>query len=157
MYTVFSQPVLKLYQVSLCSKATVFYIAATILTFVPPLLIAFRSQGFWQKIDTYQEQPDVHFQHELVILIEASDPDKSFGWSTMANLNQLLGERLATPSIKSRETDWNRDGKLDYIDLEIEIATEEPVYGVQVYLLFDVRLYVIFSLLATFTRTPPKN
>ena len=33
------------YKATVFSKATVFYILATLLTFVPPLLIAFRSQG----------------------------------------------------------------------------------------------------------------
>ena len=45
---------------------------------------------------------------------------------------------------QSTETDWNRDGKLDNIDLRIEVPlnANEIIYGINLYLLFDVRLYV---------------
>ena len=47
-------------------------------------------------------------------------------------------------SYQSTETDWNRDGKLDYIDMKFEIPLndQEIVYGLNLFLLFDVRLYV---------------
>ena len=95
MYTVFTYPVSTTYKSTLCSKVTVFFIVITALSYVLPLLIAYRSQGFWQKVDTYEEQPDVHFEHEIIVLLETADPDQSFGWSTMANFNALLDERLA--------------------------------------------------------------
>ena len=58
---------------------------------------------------------------------------------TSSNLN-----RLRTPTIKSTETDWNRDGKLDWVDMTIEMPADDhqAIYGVQVYLLFDVKLFV---------------
>lgn len=144
MYTIFSYPIKTKYKNSFCSKATFFYLVTSVLTFIPPLLIAYRSQGFWQKTDTYQEQPDVHFEHELIVLMETADPEKNYGWSTMSNFNQLLDEKVQVPTLKSTETDWNRDGKLDYVDLTIEMPTfdNQPVYGVQLYLLFDVKFYV---------------
>ena len=64
----------------------------------------------------------------------------------MSNLNSFLGggNRIRTPLIKSTETDWNRDGILDYIDFEIEMPLQdhEIIYGVQLYMLFDFKLYV---------------
>jgi hypothetical protein len=45
MYTVFSHPASYGYKTTLCSKVTVFYAVTTILTFIAPLLIAYRSQG----------------------------------------------------------------------------------------------------------------
>ena len=95
MYTVFTYPVSTTYKSTLCSKVTVFFIVISALSYVLPLLIAYRSQGFWQKVDTYEEQPDVHFEHEIIVLLETADPDQSFGWSTMANFNALLDDRLA--------------------------------------------------------------
>ena len=82
----------------------------------------------------------------MIVLFETADPDQSFGWSTMSNFNALLDDRLRTPTIKSTETDWNRDGKLDYIDLNIEVPLKEKetIYGINLYLAFDVRLYVSF-------------
>lgn len=175
MYTFFSHPTEISYKASFCSKIGVFYLITTILTFIPPLLITYRSQGtyfkldfwileplrhysirfvylcrftlgFWQKIDSYEEQPDIHFEHDLIVLLETSDPDETISWSTMSNLNSFLGggNRIRTPLIKSTETDWNRDGILDYIDFEIEMPLQdhEIIYGVQLYMLFDFKLYV---------------
>ena len=45
MYTFFSHPLQTSYKGAICSKIGVFYAATTILTFIPPLLIAYRSQG----------------------------------------------------------------------------------------------------------------
>ena len=47
--------------------------------------------------------------------------------------------------IKSTETDWNRDGVLDYIDFDIEMPLQdhEIIYGVQLHMLFDFKLYVL--------------
>ena len=57
-------------------------------------------QGFWQKIDTYDEQPDIHFEHEMVIQLETENPDKTISWSTMKNYNALLEDKIRMPSIQ---------------------------------------------------------
>ena len=45
MYTFFNRPLQISYKGALCSKIGVFYAATTLLTLIPPLLIAYRSQG----------------------------------------------------------------------------------------------------------------
>ncbi len=45
MYTVFTHATFTRYRAPFFSKATVFYALATALTFIPPLLITYRSQG----------------------------------------------------------------------------------------------------------------
>ena len=60
------------------------------------------SIGFWQKVDTYEEQPDVHFKHELVVILETDDPGKVIGWSTLNSFNQLLHDQVRVPLIKVR-------------------------------------------------------
>lgn len=45
LYELFSQPVERGYRAGLCSKAALFLLLATALTFLPPLLVAFRSHG----------------------------------------------------------------------------------------------------------------
>ena len=59
-------------------------------------------------------------------------------------ISDFSTHRLRTPTIKSTETDWNRDGKLDWVDMTIEMPADDhqAIYGVQLYLLFDVKLYV---------------
>lgn len=58
--------------------------------------------GFWQRVDTYEEQPDIHFEHELLILLETADADNTFGWSTFPNFNALLDDKIRTPKIQVR-------------------------------------------------------
>ena len=121
MYTVFTHAVFRSYRADVFSKATVFYVAASLLTFVPPLLIAYRSQGnrqsicfnryfiltpffkhsgFWRRVDVYREQPDVHFKHDILVSMDTQDPDGFVGWSTYNNFNQIIGDRARVPLVK---------------------------------------------------------
>ena len=61
-------------------------------------------QGFWQKIETFEEQPDIHFEHDLIVQLETEDPDKTLSWSTMNNYNSLLENRIRTPTIQVRKS-----------------------------------------------------
>ena len=45
VYEVYSQPELRRYKTHVCSKATIVQIFCVLLTFIPPLLIAYRSEG----------------------------------------------------------------------------------------------------------------
>ncbi|XP_049720939.1 transmembrane protein 231 isoform X2 [Loxodonta africana] len=64
LYELFSHPAERSYRAGLCSKAALFLLLAAALTYVPPLLVAFRSHGFWLKRSSYEEQPTVRFQHQ---------------------------------------------------------------------------------------------
>ena len=61
-------------------------------------------EGFWQKIETFEEQPDIHFEHDLIVQLETEDPDKTLSWSTMNNYNSLLENRIRTPTIQVRKS-----------------------------------------------------
>lgn len=45
LYHLFSHPVERSYRAGLCSKAALFVLLTTALTYIPPLLVAFRSHG----------------------------------------------------------------------------------------------------------------
>lgn len=45
LYELFSHPIERGYRAGLCSKAAVFLLLAAALTYIPPLLVAFRSHG----------------------------------------------------------------------------------------------------------------
>lgn len=45
LYQLFSHPVERGYRAGLCSKAALFLLLTTALTYIPPLLVAFRSHG----------------------------------------------------------------------------------------------------------------
>ncbi|XP_075440038.1 transmembrane protein 231 [Ascaphus truei] len=143
MYEVYSHPALVRYRTSICSKATAFLLIVLALTYIPPLLVAFRSQGFWLKQSTYEEQPNVRFQYQ-VLLLAVSSPSGSFvAWSTFQGFNSLVGDRLRIPRVLAREEDRNKDGKMDelHFKLELPVQATEEVYGVQLILTFSYQLY----------------
>ena len=45
--------------------------------------------------------------------------------------------------LQSSETDWNRDGIKDYLDLEIKmpLTNRENVYGIKLMVFFDVKFH----------------
>ena len=56
--------------------------------------------GFWQKTDTYQEQPDVKFKHQILVILETLEAGKYVTWSTYQNYNQLQQKNLRVPLVK---------------------------------------------------------
>jgi transmembrane protein 231 len=57
--------------------------------------------GFWRKIDTYEEQPDVHFLHQLILILETDQPDHRIAWSTLPNFNHVFGgDATRVPTVK---------------------------------------------------------
>ena len=45
LYELYAHPVERGYRAGLCSKAALFLLLAAALTYIPPLLVAFRSHG----------------------------------------------------------------------------------------------------------------
>ena len=101
-----------------------------------------RSQGFWLRLATYDEQPEIHFRHELVLLARTSD-GAQLGWATAESVNNFLLENVRVPLVTSREEDLNRDGLLDNIKLHIKmpLAKSEEIVSINLMLLFDVKLH----------------
>uniref|UniRef100_H3CM39 Transmembrane protein 231 n=1 Tax=Tetraodon nigroviridis TaxID=99883 RepID=H3CM39_TETNG len=142
-YEVYSHPTLIRYQTSVCTKATLFLLVVLCLTYISPLLVAYRSQGFWIKRATYEEQPVVRFQYQTLLVAATSAGGDLVAWSTFPHLNHLLGSSLRIPAVSVREEDQNHDGKLDLLvlNLQLPIRPEEQVYGVQLLLTFSYQLF----------------
>uniref|UniRef100_A0A8C3VT14 Transmembrane protein 231 n=1 Tax=Catagonus wagneri TaxID=51154 RepID=A0A8C3VT14_9CETA len=147
LYELFSHPVERGYRAGLCSKAALFLLLASTLTYIPPLLVAFRSHGFWLKRSSYEEQPTVRFQHQ-VLLVALLGPEHANGgflaWSTFPAFNRLQGDHLRVPLVSTREEDRNQDGKMDvlHFKLELPLRPTEHVLGVQLILTFSYQLHV---------------
>jgi hypothetical protein len=54
-------------------------------------------------VDTYREQPDVHFSHQLLVQAETDADDVPVAWATFNGFNQMLGANVRVPVIKVRE------------------------------------------------------
>ncbi|XP_028304589.1 transmembrane protein 231 isoform X1 [Gouania willdenowi] len=142
-YEVFSHPALVRYRTGVCSKATLFLLVVLCLTYISPLLVAYRSQGFWIKRSTYEEQPVVRFQYETLLVAATGTRGDFVAWSTFPHLNNMLGSNLRIPAVSVREEDQNQDGKLDLLkfQLQLPLKAEEQVYSIQLLLTFNYQLF----------------
>ncbi|XP_040838288.1 transmembrane protein 231 [Ochotona curzoniae] len=144
LYHLFSHPVERGYRAGLCSKAALFLLLTAALTYIPPLLVAFRSHGFWLKRSSYEEQPTVRFQHQvLLVALLGPERDGFLAWSTFPAFNRLQGDHLRVPLVSTREEDRNQDGKMDvlHFSLELPLQATEHVLGVQLILTFSYQLH----------------
>ncbi|XP_008575437.1 PREDICTED: transmembrane protein 231 isoform X2 [Galeopterus variegatus] len=153
LYELFSHPTERGYRAGLCSKAALFLLLAAALTYIPPLLVAFRSHGFWLKRSSYEEQPTVRFQHQ-VLLVALLGPEQGefLAWSTFPAFNRLQGDHLRVPLVSTREEDRNQDGKMDmlHFKLELPLQSTEHVLGVQLILTFSYQLHSMAFLQSSF-------
>lgn len=142
LYEFYSHPYRKIYKASLCSKAALFQLVTFALTIVCPLLIAYRSQGFWLKINTYHETPSIRFKYDYLIYLQGDRPDSYLLWTSFPGLAQLEDAHLRVPVLRVHEPDQDRDGKADYLQLSASfpVAADERVQEVVVMLFFDYRL-----------------
>ncbi|XP_025895359.1 transmembrane protein 231 isoform X1 [Nothoprocta perdicaria] len=142
---VFSHPAFHTrYRAGLCSAAALALLFIGALTYVPPLLVAYRSHGFWLKQSTYLEQPTVRFRYEvLFVATTGPEPGSFLAWSTFPAFNRLQEERLRVPLLSTREEDKNQDGKMDqlHFKLELPLQSTEYVVGVQLILIFSYQLH----------------
>ncbi|XP_066493348.1 transmembrane protein 231 [Tiliqua scincoides] len=132
------------YRAGLCSLAALGLLLLAALTYLPPLLVAYRSHGFWLKRSSYTEQPRVRFQHEvLLVALLRDEGGASLAWSSFPACNRLLGARLRVPLLSAREEDTNQDGLMDRLNfcLELPLQSTEQVVGVQLLLTFTYQLH----------------
>uniref|UniRef100_A0A3B3I5G8 Transmembrane protein 231 n=2 Tax=Oryzias latipes TaxID=8090 RepID=A0A3B3I5G8_ORYLA len=143
-YEVYSHPAVIRYKTSVCTKATLFLVVVLCLTYIPPLLVAYRSQGFWLKRSTYEEQPVVRFQYQTLMVAATGTQGDYVAWSTFPHLNNMLGPNLRIPAVSVKEEDLNKDGKLDLLtfQLQLPLKNNEQVYSVQLLLTFSYQLFV---------------
>ncbi|XP_078805133.1 transmembrane protein 231 isoform X2 [Oryzias latipes] len=142
-YEVYSHPAVIRYKTSVCTKATLFLVVVLCLTYIPPLLVAYRSQGFWLKRSTYEEQPVVRFQYQTLMVAATGTQGDYVAWSTFPHLNNMLGPNLRIPAVSVKEEDLNKDGKLDLLtfQLQLPLKNNEQVYSVQLLLTFSYQLF----------------
>lgn len=136
VYEVFTQPVSYRYKTTLCSKATVVFVVSSMLVTILPLIVSYRSNGFWLKSDIYQEQPDVKFAHDYLVLLETSIPQNPIHCGAQLSFTNNFQRHCL---FKSHEEDSNHDGKIDFItvDVKVPLLHNESIYSVRLVLGLD--------------------
>jgi len=140
---IYSHAALYRYKSSICTKAALYILASLVLTFIPPLLIAYRSQGFWLTTNTYMEQPDIKFKKQAILIASKQQSGGYLAWSTYINFNSVLQNNLRIPMVRSTETDVNGDGKFDRLNFTVQLPllSSESITSLQMILVFDYKLY----------------
>ena len=133
-----------LFKAPLLSPANVVCILTWKLNVLIALLVVYRSGGLWIKSLSVFVKPDVHFQHDFMLVLDKTHPSPGkLVYSTFPDLNQMLSSsNFRIPRVSNYETDEDEDGKLDKLNIEIEmpLLPNEEVTGVVLVLLFDWRI-----------------
>nr|CAD7437698.1 unnamed protein product [Timema bartmani] len=105
--------------------------------------MAHEEEGFWIKSATYQEQPNIHFKHEYLLIVETDRIDSPVLCSTFRAFSKITNGINRCPMVKSREEDINQDGKFDELNIEIQVQLQQTdiALSVKLFLLFDYKLY----------------
>lgn len=102
LYQLFSQLVRVEYKARVFSRATAFAIICWVAKILLPLVVVYRSEGIWLKSDSYIEQPDVNFKHDMLLMVELLKPNqgKTLVWSTFPKFQAVLeGSSVRAPQI----------------------------------------------------------
>lgn len=139
VYEVFVQQVCYRYKTTICSKATVVFVLSSLFAATMPLVISYRSNGFWLKSDIYQEQPEVRFAHDYLLLLQTNFPENPIQCRARFSLSDKVQRHCL---FKSVEQDLNHDGKVDFVivDVRVPLLSNESVYSVHLILPFDFHI-----------------
>uniref|UniRef100_A0A915J8A7 Transmembrane protein 231 n=1 Tax=Romanomermis culicivorax TaxID=13658 RepID=A0A915J8A7_ROMCU len=134
------------FKAHLFSKACMLNALLILLVVLCPLLIAFRSQGFWIKINSYDEWPTVNFKHKF-LFCALLENDHLF-WSSYDFLNRAENRHLRPIILTSRQEDSDRDGRKDTlcITIKIPVTKNETIKSIKSFFIFDYRLEVYSKL-----------
>ena len=56
--------------------------------------------GFWLKEASYKEQPEIHFKHQFLVVLQGLTSDSFVAYSTFQNFNNLVNDKLRIPVTK---------------------------------------------------------
>ncbi|XP_044266702.1 transmembrane protein 231 [Tribolium madens] len=110
------------YKSTLLSKASVLALIFGILSLVLPFIFAYKSKGLWLKRDAFYEQPDVKFRGEYIFFATTNNNNKSvITCSSLPHFDHVLRSLDSCSIIKVRENDRNFDGKIEELDLSLQV------------------------------------
>ena len=140
---IYSHALVQKYRTSLVTKAVFFQLILFVLLVVSPLLIAYRTSGFWINVKYYTEFLYVTYRHEAIVYVK-TDASRSLVQTTYSELSSVLSAEgsLYTPLAESAEIDNDFDGNIDFIDLSVSLSfnSGESVTSVNAYLFFNYHL-----------------
>ncbi|KAG8329774.1 transmembrane protein 231 isoform X2 [Homalodisca vitripennis] len=90
------------------------------------------------RTDTYQEQPQVSYKYDYILI---ADTDSRDSLIICSNLPYISTNHYSCPIVKAIEEDVNRDGYNDALHFSINLLSEDvTVHGITLLLFFDYKL-----------------
>ena len=167
LITLFTENTKTEYKARPVTPATLFYILCTALNLLVPLAIVYRSDGIWIKKDSYLEQPDINFKHQLFISLVTADGDHLLYTNLPKIQKSFNSKHVRIPRIKVKKfmqnfPEWDtnfdfdaisfqnyeKDSNGDYIfdemvlQINFPLKSRETVSSATIILLFDYKLEV---------------
>lgn len=151
MAQLFSQPLLKVYRAPVLSCSFIFCFFLFMVAVVLPFFLAFSTYDFWKERGIYNEQPQVLYRKELIVMVYSETLSVSGTsivttpstqvFSTLGALNSMYFESLSPMLIRSSLLDYNFDDYPDMYDFNITVYTAGAnVKNVKVLSFYDYRI-----------------
>jgi len=143
---VFEESLSRRYMAPMCSLAFCFHVLVVVGIVVVPFYVAFASENFWLKTNTYFEQPRVRFKYDVLFILQGTAGEgkglSTWAWSTNQRVREAYEPYLRAPIIRAWSSDDNLDDLADRWSLTIQIPLEEQekVHQVQAIAVFDYSL-----------------
>ncbi|KAI8900466.1 transmembrane protein [Globomyces pollinis-pini] len=128
----------KTYSVQPCSISALLYLLFLLAVLLSPLAIAYSSNAFWLKLNSFREQPSVVLSNSFITslqgysTIDQSAIDLFYCSNTDITLHQ--NQLVRVPTIKTWDIDNNADGIVDefWINMSIPVLPTESIHNFQI-------------------------
>ena len=143
----YSEPLQKRYEAPLASPASCIVLALVTGLIVVPFIVAYALGGFWLKENMFFEQPAVTFEKDIVMILTGAG-NTLLTWSTRPEFNKYRLNTVRMPTVKTMEVDNDYDGKMDWLDFEVQVPLleTESVNNVQLAFFLDYQVSAWFPL-----------
>ncbi|KAI6175218.1 hypothetical protein M3Y99_01982200 [Aphelenchoides fujianensis] len=130
---VFEENIRRVYRAHTWSTANFWRWLSETLIITLTLVLAFESQGFWKKTNTYLEQPAVQLSKRCMIVLGdgSADPFNYFFWSPFGDLNRAQADRLVMPVVEVQDADRDQDSRVDEITMNIALRMTNTSFRVR--------------------------
>ncbi|VDK88848.1 unnamed protein product [Litomosoides sigmodontis] len=82
-------------------------------------------EGFWKKFGEFREQATVYYKQRFIVVLKGEAPNSYYVWSSYPLLNHAEEAHVRIAVVEECESDFNDDGKPDFIELNVTFPTEK--------------------------------
>jgi hypothetical protein len=138
-----------LYRRYLADRLTCGYCLALFFWFtviVLPFFMAYTSESFWMKRNTYREMPKVSFKYQVLVhagISSTSAPDiQKITYALRPETAAILESTYRVPKLRFWDEDSNNDGfpELMQLEMELPLKSTEQIHSIDAIAVFQMEL-----------------